>query len=155
MTDDQRATDQATVGTYVWHPEHAGKRPDQLKAELARQIESDQRAHRLVMEGAEESEHEALASVVSLERKWGPYDFGWAEMDADVLADRIVAFENEREARQELISWSEYRSAGSNGGEEGLGGDSRVAELSTTVKAVALIAVVLLIVLILAAVWAL
>ena len=92
--------------------------------------------------------------MVELERKWGVYDFDWAEQDADALASRIVAFEQERERRQELISWAEYRAE--NAGEVAGGyGDPPAAELSTGIKAVSLLLVVLLILVILLAVWAL
>jgi hypothetical protein len=61
------------------------------------------------MEGAEHAEGASLTAIVELERRWSPYDFDWAEMDASVLAGRIVAFEQEREQRQELIAFDEHR----------------------------------------------
>jgi hypothetical protein len=117
---------------------------------------ADQRQHRLAMEGAEESEQDALASVVSLERKWGVYDFDWAEQDASELARRILAFEQERERRNELITWAEYRTGGGSGDAVAADAGERPApELSSGAKALSLLLVVLLIALILIAVWAL
>lgn len=154
MTDTQQDGAENTAG-FDWHPEYVGKTYDEVHGELQSQIESDQRAHRLVMEGAEESEHEVLASVVTLERRWGRYDFGWAEMDADTLAARIVAFEREREARKELITWDAYRSEREGNPELTASGDPPARELSTSMKAISLIVVTLFIVVILLAVWAL
>lgn len=140
---------------FVWHPDYAGQTFEQVEADFRSQIESDQRAHRLAMEGAEEAEHDALTSVVNLERKWSPYDFDWAEMDASVLAARIVAFERERESRREMISWADYRAERADDPELTASGDVPAAELSTGIKATALIVVALLIVVILLIVWAL
>ncbi len=127
---------------------------DAVRAALAQDIAADQRQHRLAMEGAEESEQEALASVVGLERKWGKFDFDWAEQEPESLADRIFDFERERERRQQLISWSEYRDADVELDEAQSAGE-RPAELSTSAKGLSLLLVVLLIVVILLAVWAL
>lgn len=141
-------------GRFVWHPEYAGQTVDQVKVDLTQQIASDQRQHALAMDGAEASEHDALASVVDLERRWGVYDFGWAEQDAEGLATRIVAFEQERERRREMISWSDYRAEPGHGGLTDAG-EVPPAELSTGIKAISLLVVVLLIAIILLAVWAL
>ncbi len=138
---------------FEWHPEYAGTSVDEVRQDLTREITADQRQHSLAMEGAEESEHDALASVVELERKWGGYDFGWAELDASDLANRIVAFELERERRHEMISWSAYRDEHSGGLSDS--GELPPADLSTRAKGIALVLVVLLIILILLAVWAL
>ncbi len=140
--------------TFTWHPEHRGKSFDEVRAALAQDIAADQRQHRLAMEGAEESEQEALASVVGLERKWGKYDFDWAEQEPDALADRIVDFERERERRHQMISWSDYRD-GDVEIDEALAAGERPAELSSSAKGLSLLLVVLLIVVILLAVWAL
>ncbi len=146
MAEQERQTDQPNV--FTWHPEYAGKSVDEVRRELASQIHNDQRQHRLAMDGADESEHDALASVMDLERRWGQYDFGWAEEGADALAARIAAFEQERERRQEMISWSEYRASV----EMPVDQPSEITsptELSTAMKGVSLVVVVLLIVLIL------
>ena len=146
--------DEQRTETFTWHPEYAGQSVSQVREDLARQIAGDQRQHALAMEGAEEAEHDALASVVELERRWGVYDFDWAEQDAALLAARIVAFEQERERRQELISWADYR-AENAGVVAGESNEPTASELSTGIKAVSLLVVVLLIVVILLAVWAL
>lgn len=139
---------------FSWHPEYSGQHARQVTEDLARQIASDQRQHALAMDGAEEAEHDALVSVVELERKWGVYDFDWADQDADALATRIVAFELERERRQEMISWAVYR-ADAPVAPLNDAGEPAASELSTGIKAVSLLVVVLLIVIILLAVWAL
>lgn len=149
----QQPTEAAPVERFEWHPEYAGSSADQVRQDLAKEIAADQRQHSLAMEGAEESEQAALASVVELERKWGAYDFGWAELDATQLADRIVGFELERERRHEMISWSDYREE--HGGGLSDAGELPPADLSTRTKGIALLLVVLLIILILLAVWAL
>jgi hypothetical protein len=155
MTDqtDQAPSDAAE--TFTWHPDHAGKTAEQVRSELTREIAADQRQHSLAMEGAEESEQDVLASVVSLERKWGVYDFDWADQDAGELADRIVAFELERERRQQMLTWADYRAEGYAHGDAREGGERTAPELGTGAKALSLLLVVLLIVLILLAVWAL
>ncbi len=139
---------------FVWHPDHKGKSFDDVRSALAQDIAADQRQHRLAMEGAEESEQEALASVVGLERKWGPYDFDWAEQEPEDLADRILEFERERERRRELITWADFRHGEPEAGEAQVAGE-RAPELSTSAKGLSLLLVVLLIVVILLAVWAL
>lgn len=140
--------------TFIWHPDHGGKTADEVRQGLAQEIANDQRQHRLAMDGAEESEQDALASVVSLERKWGPYDFDWAEQDPEMLAARITEFELERERRHEMVSWSDYRDEAVDQ-HQGHEAGERPAELSTGIKAMSLLLVVLLIVIILLAVWAL
>jgi hypothetical protein len=94
---------------FEWHPTYGGRTAREVRAELARALASDQRAHALALEGAEGHESDALASVLEIERKWGAYDFGWAEADPEELAGRIVAFELERERRRELIPFAVYR----------------------------------------------
>jgi hypothetical protein len=153
-TESDEVADEVDADAFTWHPEYAGKSSEEVRSGLAREIASDQRQHRLAMDGAEESESDALASVVSLERTWGPYDFEWAEQDPDALAGRITDFERERERRQEMITWSDYRDEPS-GQAEVLEPGERPAELSTGIKATSLLLVVLLIFVILLAVWAL
>jgi hypothetical protein len=94
---------------FAWHPQYQGRSVESVRRDLQTEIERDQRAYELALVGAEESEHDALASVVDLERRWSTYDFGWHEAAPDLLANRIVEFEWAREQRQELISWNEYR----------------------------------------------
>jgi hypothetical protein len=80
---------------------------DELRAEVTR----DQRAYALAMEGAEQDESKVLASVLALEKKWGRYDLDWATADPAALAETIAAFEVERERREALISFAEYRAS--------------------------------------------
>jgi hypothetical protein len=94
---------------FEWHPVYVGRSLDSVTRELGDDISRDQRSYELVLQGAEESEHDALASVVELERHWSTFDFGWNESDPRALAERIAAFEWEREKRREMISWQEYR----------------------------------------------
>lgn len=149
---DAAGDDAIDDGRFRWHPEHAGKTAAEVRSELAHEIRADQRQHSLAMDGAEEAEHDALASVVSLERRWGQYDFDWAAQDPEALADRIVAFEQERERRQEMISWADYRAEGYEADGAG-GGDTAAPELGTGTKALSLALVVALILLILISVW--
>lgn len=136
---------------FTWHPEYAGKTVYEVRQELASQIDADQRQHRLAMEGAEEAEHDALASVMDLERRWGKYDFDWAEQDAGALAARITAFEQERERRHEMISWTNYR-ASVEAPDEHLSEITTSSELSTRMKGISLAVLVVIIVVILLAV---
>ena len=94
---------------FTWHPEYAGRTVGEVAASLREELGRDQRAYALVLEGAEEREDAALAAVIDLERRWGAYDFGWAETDPQVLAERIAAFEWERESRRELFPFEDFR----------------------------------------------
>ena len=108
VADDPRAPTTAD-GAFAWHPEYKGMTVAAVQAALASEIASDQRAYALTLDGAEEHEGDSLTSIIALERKWGPYDLNWAETDAQQLAARIVAFEQERERRQEMIPYAAYR----------------------------------------------
>ena len=133
--------------SFSWHPEYAGKSAREVQRELASQIQADQRQYRLAMDGAEEAEHDALTSVVTLERRWGYYDFDWADLDADALADRIVAFELERERRQEMISWSEYRAGAEATGDQ-VSETTASTEPTTMMKGISLLVLAVIIVVI-------
>lgn len=100
---------------FDWHPDYRGRSLDSVARELETEIERDQRSYELALLGAEESEHDALASVVDVERRWSRYDFGWNETTPSVLARRIADFEWAREQRREMISWQDYRNTGSAG----------------------------------------
>jgi hypothetical protein len=94
---------------FTWHPQYAGRTVFDVRQELANEISADQRALALALDAAEAREDAALESVLRLERKWSPYDLNWAETDPGELADRILAWEWERERRHELFPYSEMR----------------------------------------------
>ncbi len=96
---------------FTWHPEYAGRTVFDVRDELVREISADQRSWALALEGAEEHEADALATVMRLEKKWSEFDLGWAEADPAVLADRILQWEWEREQRRDLFPFSEMRPA--------------------------------------------
>lgn len=98
---------------FEWHPTYAGLSSAEVLASLDEEIRRDQRAYALAMEGAEQAEGASLTAIVELERRWSGYDFDWAEMDASVLAARILRFEQAREEKQSLFPFSEFRSSGS------------------------------------------
>jgi len=139
----------AAGGTFSWHPTYAGQTFDTVQRSLASEIERDQRQYRLALEGAEQSEHESLSSVVELERRWGNYAFDWAEMDPEELAARIVSFERERERRQEMVTFADYRA---QGGLVGGDDDARQREggaLPVRTIAIAAVAVIVIILIVL------
>ena len=108
MSDDTGTT--PTEGhAFSWHETWRGRTREEVVRELTEQIDSDQRAYELALSAAEKEEHAALASVMELEKRWSVYSFDWADIPAEDLARRIVDFEWERERRQEMISWDQYR----------------------------------------------
>ena len=109
MANEDQQTAFASESVFVWHPEYKGRSFAAVRSSLMTEIASDQRAYALTLDGAEEHEGDSLTSVIALERKWGPYDLNWAESDPAALADWIVAFERERERRQEMIPYAVYR----------------------------------------------
>ncbi len=109
MADNVNRVDSTHEDTFVWHPDYTGKSVAAVRSSLAAEISSDQRAYALTLEGAEEHEGDSLTSIIALERKWGPFDLNWAETDPGHLADRIIAFELDRDRRQELIPYASYR----------------------------------------------
>ncbi len=94
---------------FTWHPRYQGRTLDEVRTEIQRELASDQRAYALALEGAEQHESSVLATVLDLDKKWGQFDLGWPETDATALADRIVAFEQERDRRQQLFPFEELR----------------------------------------------
>jgi hypothetical protein len=94
---------------FTWHPQYAGRTVFDVRQELVSEISADQRTLTLALDAAEAREDDALESVLRLERKWSPYDLNWAETDPGELADRILAWEWERERRHELFPYSEMR----------------------------------------------
>ncbi len=129
---------------FIWHPDYKGKSFQQVQRELQGEIGRDQRSHHLALEGAEQAEHDALATIVELERRWGRYDFDWAEMDPAALAERVVTFEREREKRREMISFDQYRASGALTGGAGEGG-AQARGLPIRLLAVAAVAILALV----------
>lgn len=122
MTDQQLGTSNTVDRAFTWHPEYRGRTAESVERELTDQIANDQRAYELALSGAEKSEHQALASVMELEKRWSVYSFDWSETPPDGLARRIVDFELERDRRKEMITYEQYRDeavaqpAGTRGG---------------------------------------
>ena len=106
---DFSGADPAGHTTFRWHPAYAGRSADDVRRELAEEIARDQRAYELALEGAEQSEHASLSSVMEIEKRWSMYSFDWADTEPQALAARIVAFELERERRRELFPFAEFR----------------------------------------------
>ena len=108
---DEHGPGAAGDGRFVWHPVYGGKSVAEAGSEIRAEIASDQRQYALALEGAEGHENSALRSVIELDRKWSDYDMGWAEADPGELAARVLAFEQERERRQQMIPFADYREA--------------------------------------------
>ncbi len=96
---------------FAWHPEYRGRTVREVETELGQALRSDQRAYALALEGADQHENDALASVLPMERRWGGFDLDWAEADAPALAGQIAAFEWEREQRRELFPYADFQGA--------------------------------------------
>lgn len=94
---------------FTWHPEYAGHSFEDVRRGLIEDITRDQRAYHLALEEAEKEEFDAFNSVRELEKRWSEYDFGWFDVPPDSLANRILAFERDRESRQEMISWQDWK----------------------------------------------
>jgi len=131
---------------FIWHPVYKGKSFQQVQREVQEEIRRDQRSHHLALEGAEQSEHDSLSKIVELERRWGTYDFDWAEMDPALLAERVVTFEREREKRRELISFDDYRTSGALSGGAGGAGDGRSGGMLIRLLAIAAIVIVAIVI---------
>lgn len=112
-------------GSFVWHPEYAGKSFASVRRRLADEIQRDQRAYHLALENAAREEHDAFTAVRELEKRWCVYDFGWFDLPPDVLAARIVAFERAREDRHSLISWEEWRATSPSQKEQAVSDEKR------------------------------
>lgn len=116
MSDSQGSTIMVTERVaepgFVWHPIYAGKSYTEVRTTLTEDIRRDQRSYVFAMDAAESAENDSLSMVVELERRWSPFEFDWTEMDPVILADRILAFEQAREAAQEMFPFADYRSSG-------------------------------------------
>ena len=114
-SDETRApTSEQSAGAadrFEWHPRYGGRTVRDVHQELKNEIERDQRAYGLVIEAAERDEKATLVTVIELERKWGAVDMDWATANSTELADRVVAFEQERERRRELFPYAEFRAS--------------------------------------------
>lgn len=111
MSDHPLHTDTSSSGTFAWHPEYAGKTFEGLHRELVDCIHRHQKAYQQALESAEKEEYGAFNTVRDLEKRWSEYDFAWFELEPAHLADKILRFEQEREARKELITWQEWKSS--------------------------------------------
>lgn len=94
---------------FAWHPQYRGQTVDEVRSTLTKDLRSDQRSYAITMAGPDENESEILVRVVGLEKKWGPYALDWSTAELATVIDRVIAFEQEREARQELFPYAEYR----------------------------------------------
>lgn len=150
MTESQIPATSASEASFHWHPDYAGKSITEVRATLIREITSDQRAYALTLEGAEEHEGDSLSSVIALERKWGPFDLNWAESDPGLVADRVVAFELERDRRQELFPYGDYRRSVTSVSETSLTDPVAAQRLESSV---ARGIIVLILVLVIIAIW--
>ena len=113
MSDQLDKAADAHAQTFEWHPEYAGQTSESVRRELVDSIQRDQKAYHTALESAEKEEFGAYATVRDLEKRWSEYDFAWFELKPEHLADKILRFEQERESRQELISWQEWKSTAS------------------------------------------
>jgi hypothetical protein len=136
------------IERFEWHPTYRGRSVAQVRGAIREELASDQRRFALSLEGADRDEGAVLQTVVGLEKKWGGFDMDWAEADPDALADRIAAFEVERERRRELFP---FRAAAIGPTAAGGDGDLPTSRLPPWVWIVAaLIAVALVLSLIVA-----
>lgn len=105
MTDSANDTSQQ----FTWHPEYIGKSFESVRRDLIDDITRDQRAYHQALEEAEKEEFGAFNSVRELEKRWSEYDFGWFDVPPESLANKILAFERDRDGRQELFGWQEWK----------------------------------------------
>jgi hypothetical protein len=99
----------ASSDRFEWHPTYRGKTVAEVRDEVKIEVGRDQRSYALAMGGADRDENAVLATVVELEKKWGPFDLDWSTAEPAALADRIVAFELDRERQRELFPFGRYR----------------------------------------------
>lgn len=108
MTDSDFTTDTST-DKFEWHPDYAGESFETVRRNLIEEITRDQNAYHLALEQAEKEEHDAFNSIREIEKRWSEFDFGWVEVDPEVLADRILAFEQARDEQQVMMSWQAWK----------------------------------------------
>lgn len=121
MTEQKQPQQEPDATEFVWHPEYAGRTYESVEREIADAIRRDQSAYHLTLENAEKEEFGAFQTVRDLEKRWSQYDFGWFDVNPDALAARILSFEREREFRQELITWQDWRTQPSSPSTTGTG----------------------------------
>lgn len=95
--------------SYEWHPDYTGKSFQSVQRELADSLRRDQALYHAALASAEKEEHGAFNTVRDLEKRWSEYDFAWFEQDPELLARKISRFEQERESRQEMIGWQDWK----------------------------------------------
>ncbi len=108
MTDSAHNAAQSSQ-EFTWHPEYSGKTFEEVRRTLIDDITRDQRAYHQALEDAEKEEFGAFNSVREVEKRWSEYDFGWFDVPPDSLANKILAFERDREGRQEMFSWQDWK----------------------------------------------
>lgn len=108
MTDSEKETQQSSQH-FAWHPEYVGKSFESVRRDLIDAITRDQQTYEDALEQAEKEEFGAFNTVRELEKRWSDYDFGWFEVAPESLANRIMAFERDRDSRRELISWNDWK----------------------------------------------
>lgn len=109
MTEPNEQAIGANAPAFTWHPEYQGRTRDSVVRDLAAAIAQDQRQYELALSGAEQEEHQALASIMELEKRWSQFTFDWADSDPNTLAEQVTDFELERDRRREMISYATYR----------------------------------------------
>lgn len=109
MTESANDTSQK----FTWHPDYVGKTFESVRRDLIDDITRDQRAYHMALEEAEKEEFGAFNSVRELEKRWSDYDFGWFDVPPESLANKILAFERDRDHRQVMMSWKEWRAESS------------------------------------------
>jgi hypothetical protein len=102
-------TDQGNASRFTWHPHYRDRTVADVRAELLSDLEHDQRVFALAMDGAEEHEHDVLATVMQLDKRWGPFNLDWATAEPEALVASIVAFEKARDDRRELFGYDTFR----------------------------------------------
>ena len=108
MTDSTHDTNPSSQ-EFTWHPEYAGHSFERVRRTLIDDISRDQHAYHQALEDAEKEEFGAFNSVRELEKRWSEYDFGWFDVPPESLANKIMAFERDRDGRQEMISWQDWK----------------------------------------------
>ena len=109
MTDRIDTSPTGDSRVFEWHPEYTGRSMESVRRELEDRIRRDQQAYQAALESAEKEEHGAFSTVRDLEKRWSEYDFAWFELPPATLADKVIHFEHERESRQEMISWQDWK----------------------------------------------